>query len=138
MAPAGTLDAETLDRRVRVWEGLLEREMAILVLELDGGLDGFTCFGAARDEELGEQTGELYALYLRAARHGVGLGRRLHDRALAGITDGGFREAVLWVIEANAPARRFYERAAWSLDDGVDASPMAWGLNETRYRRDIP
>lgn len=79
-----------------------------------------------------------YALYLRAARHGVGLGRKLHDRALAGITDGGFRDAVLWVIEANAPARRFYERAGWSLDDGVDASPMAWGLNEMRYRCDIP
>jgi GNAT superfamily N-acetyltransferase len=132
----GTLDEETLERRVQVWRGMLERAMDVLVLELDGELDGFACFGPARDDDVGEETGELYALYLRAARHGVGLGRTLHDRALAGIASDGFRQAIVWTLEANAPARRFYERAGWSIDDRVGPSAMQWGLAEVRYRRE--
>ncbi len=133
IAPPGTLDAETLDRRVRVWSGLLERAMDILVLELDG----FACFGPARDDDVAAQTGELYALYLRAARHGVGLGRKLHDRALGSLLEGGSNEAILWTLEANGPARRFYGAAGWSPDARVASRPMRWGLPEVRYRREL-
>ncbi len=137
-APPGTLDAETLERRIEVCTGLLEREMDIMVLELDGALDGFASTGPARDEDVGKQTGELYALYLRAARQGAGLGRRLHDRALARLVARGFADAVLWTIELNAPARAFYEAAGWVFDDRVSPDPMQWGLDEVRYRRDLP
>jgi len=137
LTPPGTLEKETLERRVQVWTGLIEREMDILVLELDGELDGFACYGPARDDDVGEETGELYALYLRAARHGVGLGRTLHDRARAGLVAGGATEAIVWVIEANAPARRFYAAVGWSPDDRAGPKEMQWGLPEVRYRREL-
>jgi GNAT superfamily N-acetyltransferase len=138
LAPSGTLDAETLDNRVRVWTGLLEREMNILVLEIDGALDGFAAYGPARDDDVGEETGELYALYLRAARQGVGLGRRLQDNALAPLADGGATAAIAWMLAANERARGFYEAAGWSFDDRIGPKPMRWGLPEVRYRRTLP
>ncbi|MGH2918258.1 MAG: GNAT family N-acetyltransferase [Solirubrobacteraceae bacterium] len=138
LAPPGALDAETLKRRVEVWRGLIEREMDILVLELEEGLDGFACFGPARDDDAGAPTGELYALYLRAARQGVGLGRTLHDRALASLAEAGCGAAILWVAETNDPARRFYTEAGWSADGRAGSRPMRWGLDELRYRRDLP
>lgn len=137
IAPPGTLEAQTLERRVQVFGGLLERGMDILVLELDGELDGFACFGPARDDDVGGQTGELYALYLRAARHGLGLGRKLHDHALASLSDAGAAEAILWTLEANAAARRFYTAAGWSPDGRVGSRQMRWGLTEVRYRREL-
>jgi GNAT superfamily N-acetyltransferase len=136
-APPGTLDAETVERRVTVWRGLLERKMDVAVLELDGALDGFAAFGPVRDEDVGEETGELYALYLRAARQGVGLGRRLHDHVLASLTEADFDDAVLWVFEVNTPARSFYAAAGWSPDNRVGSSDMVWGLPELRYRRTL-
>jgi hypothetical protein len=45
LAPPGTLDADTVEKRVRTWTGLLEREMNVLVLEIDGELDGFAACG---------------------------------------------------------------------------------------------
>ncbi len=44
----------------------------------------------------------------------------------------GFAEAVLWVLEANAPARAFYEHKGWRLDDG--RRDTGWGPT-VRYRR---
>jgi GNAT superfamily N-acetyltransferase len=87
---------------------------------------------------VGEETGELYALYVRAARYGVGLGRRLHDRALALLAEGGASEAIVRTLEANDRARRFYEAAGWWFDDRVGPEPMQWGLPEIRYRRALP
>jgi hypothetical protein len=41
-------------------------------------------------------------------------------------------EAILWVGEANARARRFYEREGWSADGETRESPL--GPRKLRYR----
>jgi RimJ/RimL family protein N-acetyltransferase len=47
----------------------------------------------------------------------------------------GYGEAVLWVLEDNPRARRFYERTGWSLDGGVkDDSHLGVSVTEVRYR----
>ncbi|TNF29057.1 MAG: N-acetyltransferase [Deltaproteobacteria bacterium] len=93
-------------RRDRVW-----------VAERDGGIVGFAESGAsdARDLEPGF-AGEVYMLYVHPAHQGQGLGRRLLDAALADLEERGFFWAVIGVLERNAPARRFYERAGFVAD----------------------
>ena len=47
----------------------------------------------------------------------------------------GFNEAVLWVLETNERARRFYEKVGWKTDGQTktdDRGPVV--LNEVRYR----
>ena len=48
----------------------------------------------------------------------------------------GFDEAILWVLDGNTRARRFYELAGWQ-PDGAEKQ-MVWRgveVHEVRYRR---
>jgi GNAT superfamily N-acetyltransferase len=67
--------------------------------------DGGATVGAAA-----LRRGWLDGFYVVPARWGTGVAPALHDRALEQLGPG---EARLWVLEANARARRFYERRGW-------------------------
>jgi len=85
------------------------------VAEADGMVCGFVAVGPSRDTDaVGE--GELYALYVDPDRWGAGFGRELIAVGEEAMRDLGFRDAGLWVLEANRRARRFYELAGWTLD----------------------
>ena len=48
-----------------------------------------------------------------------------------------FDQAVLWVLEENSRARRFYEREGWIVDAGVKIERRpGFTLRQVRYRRD--
>jgi ribosomal protein S18 acetylase RimI-like enzyme len=64
---------------------------------------------------------------------GSGVAQALMETGLAAMRERGATEAVLWVVEANARARRFYEREGWTADGETRASPL--GPTELRYRR---
>ena len=76
----------------------------------------------------------------RAAGWERALGRhRPRGAILVAERDGevvGFAETVLWVLPANARARRFYELAGWA-SDGIERTVDALGVvvPEVRYRR---
>jgi|SRR5580692_8637683 len=78
---------------------------------------------------------ELYALYVRPARWSTGTGRALMDRVIARTSAAGYRDIVLWVLEENARARRFYERAGYSADGATNVLDRLGGVLEVRYRR---
>lgn len=98
-------------------------------------LVGFVTTGPAR--HAGEAgLGEVWAIYVDPEAQGQGVGRALMDAAVRDLTARGFGEVVLWVFEANAPARAFYERLGWTPDGAV--KPFAIGGAdplEVRYRR---
>ena len=53
--------------------------------------------------------GELYAVYLLEAHQRRGVGRRLACAVAHGLLSAGFESMLLWVLEENRRARRFYE-----------------------------
>jgi GNAT superfamily N-acetyltransferase len=55
----------------------------------------------------------LHGFYVVPGEWGTGLAPRLHDAAVEHLRSRGCDEARLWVLEANARARRFYERHGW-------------------------
>jgi GNAT superfamily N-acetyltransferase len=86
---------------------------------------------------LAGQVGEVYALYVIPDWWSTGTGRSLMSCAVATLSDAGYQRAVLWVLEANDRARRFYEKAGW-IPDG--ASNVLAGLGravEVRYSRPL-
>jgi ribosomal protein S18 acetylase RimI-like enzyme len=101
-------------------------------------LVGFVTTGAAR--HAGEAgLGEVWAIYVDPDAQGQGVGRALMEAGIRDRTMRGFGEAVLWVFEANAPARAFYARLGWTPDGA--AKPLAIGGAapiELRYRRRLP
>ena len=78
---------------------------------------------------------ELYALYVRPAWWSTGTGRALMDQVLARVSGAGYRCITLWVLEDNARARRFYERADFVPDGARHRLPDLGGVTEIRYRR---
>jgi hypothetical protein len=57
--------------------------------------------------------------------------RRLHD--------AGFAEAILWVLQGNDRAARFYEGEGW-VPDGATREEQPYGIvsNVSRFRRPLP
>jgi GNAT superfamily N-acetyltransferase len=105
-------------------------------LEARGGLVGFAVAGPCRDADQDSRSvGEVHAIYLVREAWGQGLGSALMARALEGLREGGFGEAVLWVLERNARGRRFYGRSGWE-DTGTKRTEWQDGiaLREVRYR----
>jgi GNAT superfamily N-acetyltransferase len=60
--------------------------------------------------------GDVARLHVHPTRWREGIGRRLHDAAVAALRSAGHHEIGLWVIDRNAPARSLYEKAGWRLD----------------------
>lgn len=135
--PDAVLDGlgATLERRVAFWREETAREnVAVVVMELGGTVVGFASFGAARDADVEPGAGELYLIYLARDAAGRGMGRALHEHVLAELRGRGHRRAVLWTLETNTRARRFYEIAGWRLEGGRKTeSRPGYELREVRY-----
>ena len=78
---------------------------------------------------------ELYALYVHPAWWSTGTGRALMDQVLARVSAAGYRCITLWVLQDNARARRFYERAGFAPDSASHVLDDLGGVIEIRYRR---
>lgn len=137
----GAMPDEYLDgldpaARADRWRGILESgsDAATWVVEVDGRVAGFTSAGPCRDE--GAAVGEVWAINLAPWAWDRGLGRALMDTALDALRAAGHEEAVLWVVDRNERARRFYEIGGWVLDGGTKVDTFGGGeVDEVRYRR---
>jgi len=138
LMPDAFLERRTDDlaeRAVRWREWIAGGDAPWVAVGEDGEINGFASGGAARDEDV-KGVGELFAIYLLAEHWGTGVGHRLMEAATESLVEAGFKGAVLWVLDGNVRARRFYEAAGW-LPDGTAKNEQRDGFNlsEVRYRR---
>ncbi len=78
---------------------------------------GWMSTGPSRDEDHDtERVGEVSALYVLPEAWGTGVALALMDFAIAEFRRLGFTSAVVWVMEGNGRAERFYERAGYPED----------------------
>jgi GNAT superfamily N-acetyltransferase len=80
---------------------------------------------------------ELYALYVTPAWWSTGTGRALMNYVLTALRAEGYPRVVLWVLDDNARARRFYERSGFTTDGGTNVITGLGGVLEVRYTRDL-
>lgn len=139
-AYAGVLPEEAFDpaARRRSWRAYFVDPWAgsvVLVAEDDGEVVGFANLGSCREEE---QAGELFAIYVQPRSWDTGAGRALIQRGEELLREAGFREAVLWVLEGNERAERFYRLAGWTHDGGRKTEEFQGAvLTEVRYRKPL-
>jgi GNAT superfamily N-acetyltransferase len=122
LLPDEYLERQSVEDREAMWLGSFadpDSKLDTFVAEVDGRIVGFASFGPSRDEDVPERTGEVPAIYVDPAVLGTGVGRELFEAATVALRDAGFARATLWVLEANALARRFYEKAGWAWDGSV-------------------
>lgn len=81
----------------------------VYVAEDEGRVVGFASGGQERAGEDGF-AGELYAIYVLEGAKGRGHGRGLVQAVAQGLRDMRLDDMIVWVLQDNHPARRFYER----------------------------
>jgi GNAT superfamily N-acetyltransferase len=144
LVPQDYLDSLEAEQRRPAWERTLDAaewpRAGTLVAEEGQDVVGFASICPARDDgEEPTSVGELAAIYLLPEAWGKGLGRELMMSAVSALSDAGFGEATLWVLDTNSRARRFYEAARWHADGAVKQDGgRGFVLNEVRYRRPLP
>ncbi len=127
------------DRAARYTFGVVDPMRPTTLVAVDDGVVlGFATTGPAPELET-PAIGELMALHVDPERWQRGVGRALVGAARAPLAGHGYREAVLWVLEGNTRAARFYAADGWS-PDGKRRSETVWGVstNNIRYRRALP
>ena len=117
------LDGETLKRctdpgrAAAMYKGLLEAGKGNgYILLLNGRPHCIAWWDAARDPDMAGKA-EIIAIHSLPENWRKGYGGRMMDRLLSDIAAAGYTEAVLWVFEANARARAFYEAKGFHATD---------------------
>jgi GNAT superfamily N-acetyltransferase len=111
----------------------------LTVVALDGQqICGFVTTGDSRDDDV-SRIGEIFAMYLDPNYWERGIGRLLIEQARSNLYEAGYVEALLWVLDGNERARRFYVADGWA-SDGSRREEDVWGVRVTvnRYRRTLP
>ncbi len=141
LLPDSLLDSRRAEDRVPAWTERIAGQQQVLVCEGPEGLQAFAWFGACQaypieGAEPPVDAGEIFAFYLDPGLFGSGLADALLERCEAWLTPR-FSTAVLWVLEGNARARRFYSRHGW-LPDGARVpfpKPGCDGIHTVRHRK---
>jgi GNAT superfamily N-acetyltransferase len=138
IVPDEILDAMDIEQRAERWrdDWLSKPEGRIWVAEEDV-IIGWANAGVSRDSDAEAAPGELYGIYVAPTAWGTGAGRSLIDVATAWLRED-HGSATLWTLEANARARRFYEKNGWRFDGTTKAEDVRGVvLREVRYRVDL-
>jgi ribosomal protein S18 acetylase RimI-like enzyme len=110
--PASTLQAFTAENRRKFWTGIglgdAASERPVFVAVEGDSVAGFAVCGPPRDADMPFDA-ELYVLNVDFGHWRRGVGRRLFAHCVAHLSTTGRACFYLWVLAANARARRFYE-----------------------------
>lgn len=146
--PQSVLYADDFDATRRAfwngWRFTPGHRLAVAVEPGDGDqgdrVIGFASYGPER-ERTGSVPGrgELYAFYFHPDRWGTGAASALMEHTEERFRAEGFASAVLWVLDDNPRARRFYEKHGWEAS-GVGAEFDVYcdvAVPEVEYHKDL-
>lgn len=142
LIPDETIDNLDVGDRASRWRSIFERAGQDVFVVLENALiRGFCSLEPSRDAEHADQpVGEISSIYVDPPHWRKGLGRALCKAAVARACDRGFRDLVLWVLEENHRARRFYEQLGFIRDGDVSLTRGFGGgidLLEIRYLKHL-
>ena len=103
----GGLDTVTVTTSWRRGLETIDPTRVAYVAEVGGVVVGFASGGRARGAK-GDYPGEVYALYLREAHQGKGIGRALLRVAAGELVKRGLTPIVIWTLFDNPASRGFY------------------------------
>lgn len=124
-----------LDReaRARWWRRHIEEGAGVLVSG-SKRVVGFCSFGPADDEGWGE----IFAIYVHPDHWDEGHGHELLEAGEAALREQDHDRVLLWVLEANERARRFYERQGWVVGTPIRVEEIGGvQVTELRYEKSL-
>lgn len=132
--PDAVLDRIDVGQRIETRKKILRDTSILQLVAYDlthGDIVGFCDAGPARRHvTLG---GEVYAIYFmhHAKRHG--LGTEMFDRVRAWLRANGMASMIVWVLDNNHHARRFYETMGGRIGNRLQTSVGGFAVTEQAY-----
>jgi ribosomal protein S18 acetylase RimI-like enzyme len=121
-----------------VWREIITTargQQRVLVAEESMEICGYARFGPSLGSDQNAMTmGEVYSIYVAPERWRQHIGGKLLVESMKALGRAGFDACTLWVLVANDPARRFYERYRWRLEGAEKLADQE--VMEVRYRMD--
>jgi len=135
IVPAETIARKNAGRRER-WRKNLSApsRFTTWAAVLEGRVVGFMSLALPEDEDLDERYYELCAIYLHPDVFRRGMGRRMAEYAFDLAREAGKSRMAVYVLEANAAARGFYEACGFRPDGKVAEAAVGTTL---RYIREV-
>ncbi len=147
LLPNEMLESVSIEDRRALWlQRFTVAETAIhLVAEFDGVIIAFASFGPNRngheleeaDTESDQESAEVYAIYALSECWRRGVGTLLMQAIVRQCQLDGYCSIVVWVLENNTRARKFYEALAMKLDRREVRVRDQCKLPGVRYRLDL-
>lgn len=135
LIPASFLAGVTPAKRAaRFCQHYATRKEHCYLFQVNGTCAGLAFLGRARNAELPATVGEIGAFYFLPVFWGS---PHTHDAmrfCLNHLQAAGYHEVVLWVLEANWRARKFYEKTGFYSDGSQKFIEIGCLLPEIRYR----
>ena len=104
-----------VERREKIFKAGFEKGKLFYIMLCGGEVKG-VCLAERYEKEGFSDTAEIDQFYLAPSVIGKGLGSRLMEYILKKLSDKGFKQVVLFVMEGNERAVRFYERNGFKPD----------------------
>ena len=138
IVPQAYLDQLSIATRAQKWVEILQQGGSdMLVAVVEGHIVGFMSFGSSRSEPPVRGEAEVYAIYVASTHWSTGVGRSLWSAAQTRLRELNFARVVVWVLQANVRAIRFYERIGFVRSGGFEKSVDIGGANLPELRYDI-
>ena len=107
--------------------------MHSLVITENNHIIGTASFCKSRWEQYSEY-GEIVSIYFLPEYMGKGYGQYLIDACVDELNKSGFHKIILWVLEENQRARKFYEKNGFVCTDNfLDDNIGGKNLREIMY-----
>lgn len=134
LLPDDVLARIDVDQRAASWRRVVEDPQVLTLVAYDtshGDIVGLC--DAGRNRSRTPQAGEVYRLYFEhhARRHG--LGRDMFELTCDWLRSRGMGSLVIWVLDGNHPARRFYEAMGGALGGRVGSRVSGYPVIEQAY-----
>jgi ribosomal protein S18 acetylase RimI-like enzyme len=116
------------ERRVGWLKNMREYPGNLLVIEDNvSGIRGFSCSGRTANPERAGFDSEVFGLHVAPEAKRCGYGRQLMAASFKRLGLLGCKNAVLWTLEMNVPAKLFYEKLGGKA---VDRKLLVFGGKE--------
>jgi ribosomal protein S18 acetylase RimI-like enzyme len=119
--PDSYLDSLSIEKRTESWQHILSNPNSkdnakTFVALINDEVVGFCSVGHCRDDDMPQETGQLWSLYVDQESMGKGVGTALQEKGLSYLREAGYKKAILWVLASNEKTREWYENKGWKTE----------------------
>lgn len=132
------MNAFSVESRRNGFSRELEEQRPFNAIAFEGDMPvGLLSFGDSRYIDVGEDTIELWRIYMLPQYWGSGLGEELFSWGLNEIIARGYRKVILWVLEENGRACRFYEKFGFIHNGEKIENDFGRKISELLYIKEL-